>query len=66
MRRLSKKRRRYPWNAWFKKRRVLIKHKKDFDCQPHGMAQQIRNEACKRGISVSISIDNGFIAFERV
>lgn len=53
---------RYPWEKWFKKRRkfTLVKGK-DFNCQPHGMAQQIRSR-CRRQtppLSANISVENG-------
>lgn len=48
---------RYPWEKWFASRRtVRLTRGIDFDCLPHGMAQQIRNEAKHRNKNVSISI----------
>jgi hypothetical protein len=54
---------RYPWDKWFKARKVSIVKGKDYKCQTHGMMQQIRNEASKRCIGVSISIDGNRIEF---
>jgi len=42
---------------------VSIVKGKDYKCQTHGMMQQIRNEASKRGIGVSINISGNRIEF---
>jgi hypothetical protein len=34
---------------------------KDYHCQPHSMAQQCRNAAGRRGVSISVSIEDGTI-----
>lgn len=46
----------YPWNRWFAKnrRRFTVFFKKDYTCSSSMMARSIRNEASKRGVSVSI------------
>lgn len=51
----------YNWDKWFSKRKFTIRQGKDFQCQVHGMASQIRSKACKRGILVSLRIDGDVI-----
>jgi hypothetical protein len=52
----------YNWDKWFSKKQVTLKKGKDFKCQVHGMANQIRNKAAKRGVSISLKIrDDGEI-----
>lgn len=46
----------YPWDKWFARRSLVLVQGKDFACQVHGMSQQIRNKAAKRGIAVAIDI----------
>lgn len=54
-------RNKYPWDEWFLrlKTKPLILHAgKDYTCQAHGMAQQIRNVANHRNVAISILIEN--------
>lgn len=51
----------YKWDKWFSKRQFTLQQGKDFQCQVHGMASQIRSKACKRGILVSLRIDGDTI-----
>lgn len=46
----------YPWNKWFgRNRRTFIVWKtEDYTCTSSMMERSIRNEASKRGISVSV------------
>lgn len=37
------------------RRTVVLTHGVDFQCQPHGMVQQLRNKAATRGYQVAIS-----------
>lgn len=48
---------RHPWNRWFRKRNFELKWGLDFTSMPHCMAVQVRNQAIKRGLRASISID---------
>lgn len=48
---------RYPWAKWFRRRTFTLRKGKDFTCQPHSMAQQIRNAAFRHRVTVSIAID---------
>lgn len=51
---------RYNWDKWFSRNSFTLTRGKDFECQPHGMAQQIRNAAAPRGLTVSIKhLDGG-------
>lgn len=55
----NKSRTKYPWDQWFlrmKKRPLSLHQGSDFKCQAHGMAQQIRNVASSRGVTISIEI----------
>lgn len=47
----------YPWKVWFKRKRYILLKGKHFHCQPHSMAQLVRNQAHRRNRRVSISID---------
>ena len=47
----------YPWERWFSQKSFRIIRGKHFDCQVHGMAQQIRNAASYYGVGVSISVE---------
>lgn len=50
----------YPWDRWFKKLssmpdgRMVLARNRDYHCQSHGMAQQVRNAASGRGLSVTV------------
>ena len=52
----------HPWNKWFSqgaralKGTFTLKQGKDFRCEPHSMAQQVRTAASKRGLKVSLSL----------
>lgn len=46
----------YPWDRWLSQTRFKIVRGKHYDCMPHVMALQIRNEAFKRERKVSIRI----------
>ena len=53
---------RYPWEKWFTKKGKKdgifhLKRGREFTCQPHSMAQQVRNAAAARRVKVSIVID---------
>jgi len=50
---------RYPWDSWFTKctfRSHKLTKGKDFQCQTHSMAVQIRNAAKKRNLGISVKI----------
>lgn len=48
---------RYPWDQWFKRRKFRLVRHRQFNCQCHSMGVQVRNAAAKRGIRISINID---------
>ena len=54
---------RYPWPQWLKRQTPALELRKgkDYFCQPHSMAQQVRNAAQRYGKRVSIRIDGGTI-----
>jgi len=52
---------RYPWTKWFNRGRFRLLRGRDYRCKTHGMAAQIRNYAAKKGISVSVRIDDNGI-----
>ena len=54
----------YPWDRWFNKTTTIHRHK-DFDCQVHSMAAQIRNKACKHGLRVSLRIVENSITISK-
>lgn len=48
----------YPWDQWFSRRREFkLVRNKHFGCRLVGMKQQIKNEAGRRMVSVSIRVD---------
>lgn len=50
----------YPWTAWFKTSHRLLLHGRDYVSSTSTMAQIIRNNASRRGISVSVTeVDGG-------
>lgn len=49
---------RYPWEDWFSRKKITLIRGKHFFCQPHSMAQQIRNEARLYWVSISIEIND--------
>jgi hypothetical protein len=48
--------RRYPWGAWFSKRRLTLWKGRDYNGRTDTFAQQIRSIAPRHGVSVSIRI----------
>lgn len=51
----------YDWETLFENPRFIIRRKRDYTCATHGMIQQIRDAARKRGLGVSILADDGAI-----
>ena len=50
----------YPWDEWFSRPGVLrLERYRDYQCQDHGMVQQIRNAARDRGILVHVRTREG-------
>ena len=47
---------RHPWDDWFRRKQFRLAKDNHYTCLPHSMAQQIRNEAQRRGLKVSIQI----------
>ena len=61
----------YPWSKWFgqlaangRARRLILKRRRDFKCQTHGMVNQIRNKAGQLGLRCRITVDNETIVVE--
>jgi hypothetical protein len=52
---------RYPWDVWLSKSKLILRRGRDYSCQPHSMAQQVRNAASARGILVSVVLVDGTI-----
>lgn len=52
----KKKLRRYPWEKWMNSEETTLRRRIDYDCMTHSMAQQIRMEAARWDLSVSIQI----------
>lgn len=46
----------YNWDKWFQKKSFKLVKGVDYECMTHSMAQQVRNEAAKRGFYVSVKI----------
>lgn len=56
----------YPWQRWIpaalidgpqRTKTLTLVRGKDFACQPHGMAQMIRNRISRRGYPLNVSVD---------
>lgn len=56
--------RKYPWDRWLRRRRLVLTRGVQFHCEPHGMAQQVRNAAAKRNKRVSININGSTVRVE--
>ena len=53
----------YPWHRWLRRRSLLrLVRGEDYACQPHSMAQQVRNAAVREGVGVSVHIDGDVVA----
>ena len=50
------KQKRHPWDKWFGYRQFALKKGRQYTCQSHTMAQQVRNAAAERDMKVSIRI----------
>lgn len=57
----KKKLPRYPWDKWFKKNKLVLLRGKHYECQPHSMGVQVRDAATKRGLQISVEVDEGII-----
>lgn len=44
----------YPWETWFSRSSFVMTEGADYRGQTHGMIQMMRNQATKRGLSVSV------------
>jgi len=51
---MVKRNRLYPYNRWFKKGILILRHGSDFLCDSAAIAQQLRNEANIRRVRISI------------
>ena len=54
----------YPFDDWFlacARGAVVLRRGRDYACQTHGMAQQVRQAAFTRGITLRIEIDGDTI-----
>lgn len=52
----------HPWPRWFEaleKKSLVLLRGKDFSCQPHSLAMQIRQRAAQRKLKCSIRINEG-------
>lgn len=52
---------RYPWSKWFLRGRFTLRRGRDYECASHGMAQQVRNTAYKRGVTVSLEVGDDHV-----
>ena len=55
----------YPWVKWLARKKLTLVRGKDYQCQPHSMGQQFRNEALKAQLVFSIHIDGGTLTIVR-
>lgn len=57
----------YPWDRWFARQNWGKAHRlrrgRHFECQSYGMAAQLRKHASRRGLSVTIEIDEETVRF---
>lgn len=54
----------YPWRDWFGQPRTVIVRGVDYTCGQGVMWQQIRNEAWRRRLRVSVTDENDYIVIE--
>lgn len=54
----------YPWARWLERKRLRLIQGRDYHCQPHGMASQIRAYARRNGLRSHICIYEGYITVE--
>ena len=47
---------RYPWDAWFSRKELILRRGVDYFCQPYTMMILIRLKAKQRGFRVSVYI----------
>jgi len=56
----------YPWQRWIpssliegstRTRTLTLQRGRDFSCQPHGMAQMIRNRISRLGYPIHLSVE---------
>jgi hypothetical protein len=57
---------RYPWDTWLSKKRIRLKRGRHYQCMTHSMGVQVRNAAIRRGIHVSVFIEEDGLVIERV
>lgn len=57
-------RRKYPWELWFSRPRVVIVRGIDYDCSQATMVQSIRNAASIRGVGVGVQDKGTAISIE--
>ena len=50
--------RRYPWDDWFSRKGFVLKPGRDYDCLTITMVNQIRTQASKRNLRVTISTNH--------
>lgn len=54
----------YPWDRWFAKKKFKLR-RDQYDCMPHCMAVQIRNQARRRKVGVSVETnEHGTLSVE--
>ncbi len=56
---------RHDWDKWFKRKRFTLIRGEHFSGMPHAMSAQVRNAACKRGLTVSVRILENILVVER-
>lgn len=44
----------YDWNDWFNRARFVLRKGEDYHCPQSSMAQQVRNQAARRGVAVKV------------
>ena len=54
----------YPWDRWFKQKKVVLERQRDYTCQPHSMGVMIRAAARERKVCVSVKIHDGRISVQ--
>ena len=52
----------YDWDKLFKRRQFNLVRGRDYTCQPHSMAQHVRNMAAIKHVHVNVTIDEGTVS----
>lgn len=59
-----KRKTRYPWDKWLTQPQTILLRGRDYRCTTFGLAQQVRQQASRRGIRVSVHTTQDSVTIE--